>query len=365
MATESSVEARNVAGAITSMRIDELISDLAIGIARGQTELDQACMDIAKFMSEAQVAFGKLPNSDEPDLMSLIELGFTPNFYQFVDTILEVRVAISSKFEETREYESSDTQFQSEEREKQDQYDSQQSRRDTGVRSSGGSSSWGWGWWGGGSSWSSYSNSGVSTASSSQQSSSSKFKAKSLALTTVDAKYASTYNYAVEASSLIKTKIVPVPPPEVFEETVRDQLRQRRDWEKRMRLIDQIESILPGLGSTATALKEGLPVDGFATYKESAAQDQHDGLLKLEENYGALTTEHWTIIASVEDRRVLDDALRGGMNKIDQVLGSYGPDAKVPGIDVEPLFSGIAEDLTRFITRIDQVVNRLFPPEEE
>ena len=35
-------EALGVAGALTSMRIDELISNLAIGIAQGQMQLDQA-----------------------------------------------------------------------------------------------------------------------------------------------------------------------------------------------------------------------------------------------------------------------------------------------------------------------------------
>lgn len=83
------MEAKNVAGAITSMGLDELISNLAIGIAKGQMELDKVCMDIAQFMGDARVAFGKKPGSDEPDLISLIELGFTPNFYQFLDTILK------------------------------------------------------------------------------------------------------------------------------------------------------------------------------------------------------------------------------------------------------------------------------------
>ncbi|MCH7478015.1 MAG: hypothetical protein IIA14_07935, partial [SAR324 cluster bacterium] len=55
-------EATSVAGAVTSMRVDEMISNLAIGIAHGQMELDQTCMEIAQFMADAQVAFGKKPS---------------------------------------------------------------------------------------------------------------------------------------------------------------------------------------------------------------------------------------------------------------------------------------------------------------
>ena len=96
-------EAQAVAGAITSMRIDDLIFHLASGIAEGQGKLDDVCMEIAAFMGEPKVAFGKKPKTDEPDMVSLLELGFSPNFYQFVDSILEVKVAISSNYEETYE----------------------------------------------------------------------------------------------------------------------------------------------------------------------------------------------------------------------------------------------------------------------
>jgi len=58
MANGAGLEARNVAGAITSMGVGELISKLAIGIAEGQLELDSVCMQIAQFMGDAQVARG-------------------------------------------------------------------------------------------------------------------------------------------------------------------------------------------------------------------------------------------------------------------------------------------------------------------
>ena len=90
-------ETKRIGGALTNMGISDLVSNLAVGIARGQFSLDQACMELASFMGEAEIAFGKRPDSDEPDKLSLLELGFTPNFYQFNDTTIEVKVAISSQ----------------------------------------------------------------------------------------------------------------------------------------------------------------------------------------------------------------------------------------------------------------------------
>lgn len=102
-------EARAIAGAITSMRIDDLIFHLASGIAEGQGKLDDVCMEIAAFMGEPRIAFGKNPITNEPDMVSLLELGFSPNFYQFVDSILEVKVGITSTYEERHERSISDT----------------------------------------------------------------------------------------------------------------------------------------------------------------------------------------------------------------------------------------------------------------
>lgn len=367
MPNGAGTEAQNVAGAITSMGIGEMISKLAIGIAEGQMELDTACMQIAQFLGEAQVAFGKRAGTDEPDLISLIELGFTPNFYQFVDTILEVRVAVSSQFEEKREVETSDLRLQQQEAQHQSAYEARSSSSYGGGGYSVGGS-WGWGGWGYGAS--SY---GYSGGSSYRGASSSSYKAKNLQLTTVDAKYASTYNYAVEASSLVKTKIVPVPPPSVFEEIVRAKVQQRREEEERRRLTEQVNAILPGLSSSAQALltdPDKLPATEIAalTYKRERAVGMQDAVTKLLEDYNGLTTEHWTIIRSVEDRELADNALTGVTERARQLLDNYAEE--LPGASPSDttvtfeLASAVAADLRRFRAKIDEIRERLAPPEE-
>lgn len=364
MANGAGLEARNVAGAITSMGVGELISKLAIGIAEGQLELDSVCMQIAQFMGDAQVAFGKKAGTDEPDLMSLVELGFTPNFYQFVDTILEVRVAVSSQFEETREIDTSDTRFHQDEMAAQSEYEARQSGSYGGWGYRGG---WGWGGWHSG-------GYGYSGASSSRQASSSSYKSKNLQLTTVDAKYASTYNYAVEASSLVKAKIVPVPPPTVFEEVVREKVQQRREEQERLRLTEEVRSILPTLVSSArTILTDGerLPKSDVAasTYRRAKAIELSDALEKLQEDYRGLTTEHWAIIRSVRDREVADEALEDASVRLRQILANY--DEELPEAqpaDTTAMFESLqalAAALGRFRDKIEEIGVRMTPPEEE
>lgn len=364
-------EATSVAGAVTSMRVDEMISNLAIGIAHGQMELDQTCMEIAQFMADAQVAFGKKPGSDEPDLVSLIELGFTPNFYQFVDTIIEVRVSVSTQYEETRTMETSEMDTHTEQAEVQSSYEAQQSRRDTGVRSSGASVGWRWGWWGGRASSHSYVNSGVSSASSSRRAGSSSFKSKSLRMTTVDAKFSSTYNYSVEASSLVKTKIVPVPPPAVFEEVVRAKMQERRDAEERFRLTVQLEAMLPRLVNSANAItgdEYNFPKsDSDLTQGLALALDEK--LAKLREDYGRLTIDQWAIVRSVQDRQTADTALERAAAQMAAILEGYpdeDPDTlPVDGAEALKSLQAVESRLKQFAKKIEEIQQRLFPPEPE
>lgn len=360
-------EAKNVAGAITSMGIDELISKLAIGIARGQLELDRVCMEIAQFMGEAQIAFGKRPDSDEPDLMSLIELGFTPNFYQFVDTVLEVRVAVSSKLQETREYNTSDARAHTESRQQQSQYES--SRRDSyggsGYSAGGwGAGGWGWGAWGYGQS--SY---GYSSASESSAGASSSIKSTSLALTTVDAKYASTYNYAVEASSLIKTKIVPVPPPEVFEEIVRAKIKERREFEQRARWRDQSIAIMSTVaGAAQNLIGDAAKLPDLATnYARDTAVALQDALKKLSEEHGRLSTDHWAVIDSLGDRTIVDAAMDKALAGAAKILERYpvSPAAPDDPALVESLIADIETNLERLRDKANEIAARLAPPPAE
>lgn len=108
---------------------------------------------------------------------SMMELGFVPTFYQFVDTIIEVKIAIKI----TREREYTHTRSNK----TTDRANAYKRKR----------SFWG-------TSKSSGSESKVSTSQ-------------------VDATYSSKYSYTAEGASILRTKIVPVPPPTVLEDRIR------------------------------------------------------------------------------------------------------------------------------------------------
>lgn len=127
-----------------------------------------------------------------PTRLSMLELGFTPTFYQFVDTIIEVKIAIKI----TSTSESGYAQ-----------------RNSTTSKSNG--FKMGWGFFGG--RFGTNTNSQVSTSQ-------------------VDATYASKYSYSAEGSSLLRTKLVPLPPPAILEDRIRRQMDE--EVERRRRVLD-------------------------------------------------------------------------------------------------------------------------------
>jgi hypothetical protein len=155
---------------LLNVPFDEMVSKLAIAIAEGQLRLDAASLEITKAMGDVKRNPVSLPNIlvdskgeliDEEDpqiITSMIGAGFQPTFYQFTDTIIEVKMAIS--MERETEYETKS-----------------KGKRTTYSRTGN--------WF--------YSRTRITS-------------------TPVDARYSSTYSYHVEGSSLLRTKITPVPP---------------------------------------------------------------------------------------------------------------------------------------------------------
>lgn len=94
--------------------------------------------------------------------VSMMELGFVPNFYQFVDTVIDMRLALRVNKTEKGRYR--------------------------------------------------------------------------LTASTVDANYASSYNYRLNMASRVKTKIVPIPPPTILEERLRQLLAQRNEIQEQDKL---------------------------------------------------------------------------------------------------------------------------------
>ncbi|MBC7964261.1 MAG: hypothetical protein H7Y05_15120 [Steroidobacteraceae bacterium] len=155
----------------------EMVSQLGIAIARSQFHLDMNSIQILKVMGDKKVAPVYIPNiinkagnlvkdddtaDSEPAeiVTSMIGAGFQPTFYQFAETIIEVKMAITAKSESSYERETKGTQT-------------------TKTTSSS--------WW------------GLSSKTT-------------ITTTPVDARYSSKYNYTAEGSSLLRTRLVPMPP---------------------------------------------------------------------------------------------------------------------------------------------------------
>jgi hypothetical protein len=145
----------------------EMISKLGLAIAQSQHNMDQEGIEILKIMGDKELApvtipnyavnagdHTLVPNTSDDIVTSMIGAGFQPTFYQFAETIIEVKMAITMTRTYTTERTTQGTETQ---------------------------------WW--------RTSKGVSVRS-----------------TPVNAKYSSTYNYTAEGSSLLRTRLVPVPP---------------------------------------------------------------------------------------------------------------------------------------------------------
>ncbi len=165
----------------------EMVKTLGIGVAEAQYELDLVSMKIARMMAgyapDEEPEDGSAPASPsgEPERnmlvslgdgkeYSLLELGFTPTFYQFVDTMIEMKMSISMS-------------------------------RETNIKRS------------------------STTVNASVKGSVGFFSASAkMRVSTVSASYASKYQYSAEGSSLMRTKLIPIPPPAILEERIRAML---------------------------------------------------------------------------------------------------------------------------------------------
>lgn len=157
----------------------EFVVQLGKGIAEAQYELDKVSLRITQLMAGYS---NETTDSDESDILdlkgkaenkdlitlakdksyTLLELGFTPTFYQFVDTVLELKMAVSMSRES------------------------------------------------------------VYTRSSKEKRMQFRLFRGSAKVASVNASYSQKYQYSVEGSSLMRTKIVTVPPPPRLEEIIRE-----------------------------------------------------------------------------------------------------------------------------------------------
>lgn len=153
----------------------EMISSLGLAIAEAQFALDTNSMEILRQMGEADTVTlpfcrvnyknGELEINDEDISTSMLGAGFQPTFYQFAETIIEVKIAITISIDRDYSVKVSQTT---------------DTKKQSGV-----------------------------------------VKKKTVArTTTVDASYSSKYNYTAEGSSLLRTRLVPVPPNSVVAQMI-------------------------------------------------------------------------------------------------------------------------------------------------
>ncbi|MAY42780.1 MULTISPECIES: hypothetical protein [unclassified Neptuniibacter] len=176
----------NIGRDLLNVPMGEMIREMAFAIADAQYELDQASVHVAQMMGgrmpilddagnitgteDTRVFFGKDEDGNSQKL-SMMELGFSPTFYQFTNNIIEVKIAIKMSREIERTKTTNTTK--------------DLTRRKGGVFGAifGGRTK--------------------------------------IGTTTVDATYSSKYNYSAEGASLLRCNLVPIPAPATFEERVR------------------------------------------------------------------------------------------------------------------------------------------------
>jgi hypothetical protein len=182
-------EPQSVGSELLEVNFSQLVGGMGQGIADAQLRLDMVSMQLAQMMSGQDYKLLKLDENggfvfkdDKPvtidmpavridfggEELSLLELGFTPTFYQFVDTIIEVKVSINISRSVAAARSSVDV--------------------DSGL-SLGGNLVTGF--------------------------------SAGLKVATVSASFAAKYQYSAEGSSLLRTKLVPVPPPTILQERIR------------------------------------------------------------------------------------------------------------------------------------------------
>ncbi|MGB1108707.1 MAG: hypothetical protein ACPG4N_00030 [Gammaproteobacteria bacterium] len=180
---------RTIGQDLLDVPFPEMIKSMGLAVAEAQFELDRVGIRLAQMMSGKYET--EEPDPEDPDAvitveresyvtfngeqLSMLELGFTPTFYQFVDTIIEVKVSLSMS------------------RSRELAYDKSSKTKSIGVAAL----------------------PFAPVAGARMRS------------TAVNASFAAKYQYSAEGSSLMRTKLVPVPPPAVLEERIRRVIDQK------------------------------------------------------------------------------------------------------------------------------------------
>jgi len=180
---------KKVGDALASVSVENMILNMAKGIAWGQFELDKVGVDVTKMMgAPGAVSIGG-------ENLSMLEAGFIPSFYHFVDTILELKMEVKIREEEMDTKKSSETTSNETESEIKASVEAKGKFLGFGTTVKAGY----------------------------------KKKTTNAYTKTVDATHSQQFSQELNASSLMRTKLVPKPAPEMLVERIKilvDKLRE-------------------------------------------------------------------------------------------------------------------------------------------
>ncbi len=151
----------NISRELQNVPLPQMVQSLGVGIARAQRALDRVSLEMAQELVNTEVAL-----QEGGETYTLLELGFTPTFYQYTDTIIELKMSFS--MQESKEFGAKAT-----------------------IEGKAGF--------------------GPIAVSAS-----------------VTASYSQKYQYSAEGSSYIRTKLVTVPNPVIFEQKLNALLEQKK-----------------------------------------------------------------------------------------------------------------------------------------
>ncbi|WP_424404904.1 hypothetical protein [Pasteurella sp. PK-2025] len=86
--------AHNIGQELLNVPFGDMVVQLASAIAEGQYKMDLVSVEIAKKMGQEEITLPKISGSGDVKV-TLLGAGFQPTFYQFTDSIIEVKIAIT------------------------------------------------------------------------------------------------------------------------------------------------------------------------------------------------------------------------------------------------------------------------------
>lgn len=172
----------SIGAELANVPFSDLVSNIATSIAEAQLNLDTNSIEILKKMGDVENHPVDLPYTvyentgeksefrDEVIKTSMIGAGFQPTFYQFAETIIEIKMAISASLETINTEENKGTKTTTDTVEQRRGFLGLQRKKKTVVTT-----------------------------------------------TPINATYTNKYNYTAEGTSTLRTRLVPVPPNTIIE----------------------------------------------------------------------------------------------------------------------------------------------------